>query len=106
MLYAARDGHVVILEWAHANGCPMPNVSHKAIKHNHLDVLKWAASADGFPMDETMYAIAAKRGHLTILKRLKAKGCPMPEGLSLDVISEHPTIRKWFFKEYAKQGLP
>jgi hypothetical protein len=40
---AAVRGHLAVLQWAHANGCPWAaNTCALAVKHGHLDVLQWA----------------------------------------------------------------
>ena len=50
--YAALGGHLEVLQWARANGCP------------------W---------DEDTCSAAANRGHLEVLQWARANGCPWGE---------------------------
>ena len=45
----------------------------------HLEVLKWAR-ANGCPWDEGTCAYAAEGGHLEVLKWARENGCPWDEG--------------------------
>ena len=50
---AAKGGHLEVLKWARANGCPWGNekTCTFAAKGGHLAVLKWARE-NGCPWDE------------------------------------------------------
>jgi hypothetical protein len=42
-VFAASEGHLDVLQWAHANGCLLDERTHaSAAKGGHLDVLEWA----------------------------------------------------------------
>ena len=48
-MYAAMEGHLEVLQWAHANGCPWDaGTCMFAAKGGHLKVLQWAR-ANGCP---------------------------------------------------------
>jgi len=104
---AARNGHVTVLEWVRAAGHCAPNVSRQVVKRGRLNVLKWAAAANLFRLDESMYTIAARKDNLNILIWLRVSGCPMPERLdAFNGISAHPMVRKWLAQQYADQNSP
>ena len=74
--YAAWNGHLEVLQWAHAQGCPVDeDTCTDAAKHGHLDVLKWLW-AHGCRWDEWTCAQAALNGHLDVLLWARAPGCP------------------------------
>jgi hypothetical protein len=73
---AAKAGHLEILQWARANGCPWnEETCAGAARCGHLEVLQWAR-ANGCPWDEDTYADAAFGGHLEVLQWARANGCP------------------------------
>ena len=56
---AAKGGHLGVLQWARANGCPWDVwTCAYAAKGGHLDVLQWAR-ANGCPWDESTCSEAA-----------------------------------------------
>ena len=73
---AARGGHLEVLQWACANGCPWDVWTCRYVTcYGHLEVLQWAR-ANGAPWDAATCAYAAKEGHLEVLQWLRANGCP------------------------------
>jgi hypothetical protein len=56
---AAQSGHLDVLQWAHANGCPAWDQStcRVAAMGGHLEVLQWA-QANGCPWDEKTCALS------------------------------------------------
>ena len=75
-MYAARGGHLEVLQWLCANGCPWGgSTCEEAAEGGHLWVLQWAR-ANGCPWDKLTCARAAERGHLVMLQWLRANGCP------------------------------
>ena len=57
---AAGGGHLEVLKWARANGCPWDEATCAwAAKYGHLEVLKWARE-NGCPWDEWTCANAAR----------------------------------------------
>ena len=74
--YAAWDGHLAVLQWARAQGCPWYEwTCAEAAKNGHLAVLQWAR-AQGCPWDEETCSSAAMNGHLAVLQWARAQGCP------------------------------
>ena len=76
VLAAALGGHLDVLLWALANGCPWDaSTCTFAAKDGHLKVLQWAR-VNGCPWDGGTCAGAAQRGHLEVLQWARANGCP------------------------------
>jgi len=74
---AAKGGHLEVLQWARANGCPWDwRTCMYAAQNGHLEVLQWAR-ANGCPWDETTCLYAAGNGHLEVLQWVHANGCPL-----------------------------
>lgn len=74
--YAAKYGHLEVLQWARENGCGwnVYTCSHAA-KNGHLKVIQWAR-ANGCPWHELTCTWAATGGHLEVLQWARANGCP------------------------------
>tara|TARA_B110000459_G_scaffold40324_1_gene43613 strand:- start:565 stop:1248 length:684 start_codon:yes stop_codon:yes gene_type:complete len=74
---AARSGHLEVLQWLHANGCPWNKwTCAAAVAYGHVKVLQWA-SGNECPCDEAETVFrAAFNGHLNILIWACVKGCP------------------------------
>ena len=52
---AAEGGHLEVLQWARANGCPWDEwTCHNAAAGGHLEVLRWA-HANECPCDVDMH---------------------------------------------------
>ena len=78
-MYAARGGHLEVLQWLRANGCPWGrNTCSGAAEGGHLEVLQWAR-VNGCPWDEDTCRFAAQGGHLEVLQWAHANGCPWDE---------------------------
>ncbi len=61
---AARGGHLEMLQWARANGCPWNEMTCSgAATGGHLDVLRWAHEK-GCPWSEETRAMAARLGYV------------------------------------------
>jgi len=105
-VYAARAGHIHVLEWLHRRQqtrCAWDErTCTAAAEHGHLDVLQWlreracpwsaktCAGAglcgnlemlrwlriNGCPWDTRTCECAAARGHLSVLRWAKQNGCP------------------------------
>lgn len=79
MAGAAYGGHLDLMKWLRANGCPWDfYICACAAQEGHLNVLKWAR-ANGCDWDGTTCSYAAASGHLDILKWAKANGCNWDE---------------------------
>jgi hypothetical protein len=65
---AARNGHLHILQYAHANGCPWDKRTCQfAAANGHLHILQYA-HINGCPWDASACASAAENGHLAVLQ--------------------------------------
>jgi hypothetical protein len=74
--YAARRGHLEVLQWARENGCHWDKwTCAYAAKCGHLEILQWARE-NGCPWDKWTCAYAAFRGHLEVLQWAHKNGCP------------------------------
>ena len=64
MLCAAEGGHLGVLQWLRANGCPWHrNTCHSAVYKGHVEVLRWARE-NGCPWDRgTRDKAAAELGY-------------------------------------------
>ena len=75
-LFAALNGHLDCLRYAHENGCPWDKrTCDNAAYYGHLECLKYAHE-NGCPWDEETCEEAAKYGHLECLKYACARKCP------------------------------
>ena len=75
----SRGGHLEVLQWARANGCPWDERPVPCCSRGgHLEVLQWAR-ANGCPWDDDTCADAARGGHLEVLQWARANGCPWDE---------------------------
>ncbi len=74
-LYAALNGHLDVLQWAHKNNCGnnLLTCSNAAL-NGHLHVLKWAHE-NGFRWSVFTCTFAALNGHLSCLQYLHDNGC-------------------------------
>ena len=73
---AARGGHLEVLQWARANGCPWDEMTCKgAALSGSLEVLQWLR-ANGCPWNEYTSSWAARGGHFEVLQWARANGCP------------------------------
>ena len=75
-LVASEQGHIEVLRWTQAAGCPVTWQTCRAAEAGgHLDVLK-TARASGSPGNGTTCSAATSRGHLGILQFFPSEGCP------------------------------
>jgi hypothetical protein len=73
--WSAHNGHLDVLKWARANGCPWNwRTCAAAARNGHLEVLQWAR-ANGCPWGEWTCYGAADNGHLEVLQWARANGC-------------------------------
>ena len=86
VLGAAKYGHLVVLQWARANGCPWDEYTCSwAAGADELEALRWAHE-NGCPWDENTCAQAANGGHLDVLKWAHRNGCPWDEWTRLNAL--------------------
>ena len=68
---AAQNGHLEVLQWLRANGCPWDtDTCYHAVDQGHVEVLRWVR-ANGFEWDaETRDRAAAELGYTDDLGNL------------------------------------
>ncbi|KAG5186883.1 hypothetical protein JKP88DRAFT_276295 [Tribonema minus] len=67
---AACGGHLEVLQWAHANGCPSDaGTCAAAASGGHLEVLRWLHDV-GCEWDQSTCDCAADGGHLGTLQHM------------------------------------
>ncbi|WZN58522.1 putative ankyrin repeat protein [Chloropicon roscoffensis] len=78
---AAGGGHLELAKWLRAKGCPWDqSVSREAACGGHLEVLQWVRGQDPpWPWNEHVCFDAAQKGHLDILRWARSQGCPWDE---------------------------
>ena len=93
---AAEGGHLEVLRWARANGCPWSHMTCKAAaRSGHLEVLKWMR-ANGCPWNTETCSGAAEGGHLEVLKWARENGCPWNELTCMFAAKEgHLEVLQW-----------
>ena len=75
-MWAAWGGHLEVLQWARANGCPWDEDTCSMAAHNgHLEVLQWARTT-GCPWDERTCGMAVREGHRDVFLWAREYGCP------------------------------
>jgi len=94
--FAAKNGHLAVLQWARANGCPWDeDTCAYAAMNGHLAVLEWAR-ANGCPWNEDTCAYAALNGHLAVLQWARANGCPWDEDVCVFATENgHLAVAQW-----------
>jgi hypothetical protein len=66
-----------------------------AARFGHLEVLKWARK-NGYICDESTYSLAAREGHFEILKWFKENNCPWNELVCMEAAKGgHLSILQW-----------
>ncbi|KAJ1620537.1 hypothetical protein T492DRAFT_915073 [Pavlovales sp. CCMP2436] len=69
-------GHLEVLQYAHAHGCPWgSNTCVAAAGGGHVEVLRYAHE-HGCPWDRNSNSAAAEGGHLEALRYAHVHGCP------------------------------
>ena len=94
--FAARAGHLEVMQWARLNGCPWDaSACGYAAKGGHLEVLKWAR-LNGCPWNEFTCEYAAKGGRLEVLQWARLEGCPWNEWTCCKAAGEgHLKVLQW-----------
>jgi len=88
-LFAAYNGHLDCLKYAHENGCPWDqSTTAYAALSDHLNCLKYAHE-NGCSWDISTTSYAAFHGHLDCLKYALENGCPLNEQLTLSDLEKH-----------------
>lgn len=90
-----KRGHLKLLQWAIAGGCPWDKSTCKwAAASGHMDVLQWVR-ASGCPWDKSTCDWAAASGHMDVLQWAIANGCPWNENQVRAAARNHPAILEW-----------
>jgi hypothetical protein len=99
--YAASRGHLNCLKYVRENGCPWDErTTYWAVISGHLDCLKYAHEND-CPWDENTTTFAAKYGHLDCLKYALENGCLMSDNI-LD--TAHHKCRQYLQSRQSRQS--
>lgn len=98
-LCAAAGGHLKVLQWLHANGCPHhERTCEVAVKNRHYEVLRWAYD-NGCPWSTSVCTELAEHGQLDLLKWVRFEGCPWNDIVYLQAITfEHENIMEWAYE--------
>ena len=76
IMFAAENGHLECLRYAHENGAPWSSLTcMSAGKNGHLECLRYAHE-NGAPWDEWTCVNAAQNGHLECLRYAHEHGAP------------------------------
>ena len=73
-LYAAREGHLEVLQWLSLQAALGPETCRGAAAGGQLAVLQWARE-QGCHLDADTCAAAARKGHLAVLRWVRHHGC-------------------------------
>ena len=122
-LLRLEGGHLAVLQWARAQGCPwdtgvlsggftrpprgaavgahsglpmgQAHVRERGARGGHLAVLQWGARS-GLPMGQAYVLEAADGGHLAVLQWARAQGCPWDEWTCAFAASNgHLEVLQW-----------
>lgn len=76
---AAEYGHLHVLRWCVAEGCPMEGNAYKvAADRGHVDVLTFLKEEAGLPWDPSLcgYNYPIRTGQFGVVQWMRANGCP------------------------------
>ncbi|WZN62987.1 hypothetical protein HKI87_06g45320 [Chloropicon roscoffensis] len=99
---AALTGHLEVLKWLRAKGCPWGKVTSICAAHGgHLEVLQWMRGQDPpCPWTSDVCYFAASNGHLEFLRWARSQGCPWnKEMASTAAKNGHLKTLVWLIKE-------
>jgi len=83
-VYAARHGHMHVIEWLVAHEFTLPKrICTDMAQSGRIDMLRWAKSR-GYAWDEHTFDRAVQYGHMCVLWWLKKQGC-LPSARSCDI---------------------
>ena len=73
--HASVQGHFEVLEWAVAGGCPMcDSILDLAALSGKIEIVDWLVKTKGLVVEERTVQMAAKGGHLPLLKEFVNRG--------------------------------
>lgn len=101
--YAAKGGHVELLQWLDERDFPMELfILRDAVLNRHRSVIEWAETKGLFVRDADATPLAAVLGDVGLLKYLKSKGCTWtPETLSSAAESGSIDTVRYLFEDGA-----
>ena len=92
-------GSVALVKWALAEGCPSEKIDTMAMvaaRHGHLELVKWLCGEGGFAMDERVMWKAAEGGYLELVQWLRGEGCAWDRWTCLYAVSKgHVEVLRW-----------
>ncbi|WZN65958.1 hypothetical protein HKI87_13g75210 [Chloropicon roscoffensis] len=103
--WAAFDGHLEVLQWLRAKGCPWgTSTSNWAAERGHLEVLQWMWAQDpSYLWYKEVCYYAARKGHLEVLRWARSQGCPWDgEVPYVAALGGHLEVLRWA----RSQGCP
>ena len=87
--FAAWNGHLDCLKYAHKNGCPLyKSLITLLIPYGHLDCIKYARE-NGCSWGTRTTSIASEYGHIDSLKYAIENGCPFNQQIMLSNLDKH-----------------
>lgn len=103
--FAAFNGHLDVLKYAHENGCEWDEYTCTcAARNGHLDVLKYAHE-NGCDWDENTCTCAAENGHLDVLTYAHKNGCEWDDNMcERAALNKHLNILEWTQKNNCDCG--
>jgi len=91
---AARHGHLDVIQWVRANGCPWNGIVY-VNAGDRLDTAEWARR-NGRPWDASVCARVAASGDMRLLEWLWKNGCPWDADTCAAAARErHLDVLKW-----------
>ena len=100
--WAAQGGRLEVMKWLRAKGCPWGTwASSRAAKGGHLVVLQWMRAQDPpCPWNSDVCYYAASKGHLEVLRWARSQGCPWDGRAPRDAAGGgHLEVLVWLIKE-------
>jgi len=94
--YAARRGHLHILEWVFGRAYALPtHICTDIAQSGRIDIIRWA-KAKGYTWNEHTFDRAAQYGHLRTLQWLRNQGCPAgPRACQFAAGRGHLRVLQW-----------
>lgn len=95
-VFAARNGHIHILEWAHERGCPWGvDTFRSAARGGNIAVMQWLLD-NNCSWDASTCASAAMGGYLEALQWAKENECPWDENTCKNsALKGHLDMLQW-----------
>ena len=102
---AAEGGPLNVLKWARQNGCPWSKKPFEEAQIGKFEMMEWYKAGALFLDGQIWFCyVAAKGGHLEVLKWLHENSCPLENGVqpglvcSVAAVGGHLEVLKWAHK--------